>query len=75
MSDLGDTSADTSRVEAIEFKLAHLERAVQELSDVVYRQQLELDRVLEANRQLRRQLEELEGRASDPGAVEIPPHY
>lgn len=75
MNDPDEIMAAAGRIEAVEFKLAHLERAVQELSDVVYRQQLELDRVLEANRQLRRQLEELEGRASDPGAVEIPPHY
>lgn len=66
---------DARRVETIEFKLAHLERALQELSDVVYRQQLELQTVLELNRQLRRQLEELERRAIDTGAEEIPPHY
>jgi SlyX protein len=66
---------DTQRVEAIEIKLAHLERALQELSDVVYRQQREIDAALESNRILRRQVEDLENRPSDPGAVEIPPHY
>ena len=65
---------DRERIEALEFKLAHLERAVQELSDVLYRQQQELDRVLEVNRQLRQQVEEIETRASGSG-VEIPPHY
>lgn len=65
---------DTQRLETLEFKLAHLERAVQELSDVLYRQQQQLDRVLEVNRQLREQVEDLETRAS-PGSVEIPPHY
>ena len=65
---------DAVRLETLEFKLAHLERAVQELSDVLYRQQQQLDRVLEVNRQLRQQVEELESRAS-PGVVEIPPHY
>jgi uncharacterized coiled-coil protein SlyX len=65
---------DQERIEAMEFKLAHLERAVQELSDVLYRQQQELDRVLEVNRQLRQQVEEIETRASGSG-VEIPPHY
>jgi SlyX protein len=65
----------TQRVEAIEFKLAHLERALQELSDVVYRQQREIDTALELNRNLRRQLEDLESRSPDPGAIEIPPHY
>lgn len=66
---------DSQRVEAIEFKLAHLERALQELSDVVYRQQREIDTMLELNRNLRRQVQDLESRSSDPGAVEIPPHY
>lgn len=75
MNNVRDSAATAGRIETVEFKLAHLERAVQELSDVVYRQQLALDGVLETNRQLRQQLEELEGRASDAGAVEIPPHY
>lgn len=65
---------DASRLETLEFKLAHLERAVQELSDVLYRQQQQIDRVLEVNRQLREQVEDLETRAS-PGGIEIPPHY
>lgn len=66
---------EASRLEAVEIKLAHLERAIQEMSDVVYRQQRQLETVLEASRQLRRQLEEIEGRSADPTAVEIPPHY
>lgn len=65
---------DAERIETLEFKVAHLERAVQELSDVMYRQQQELDRVLEVNRQLRQQVEELAPRAS-ASSVEIPPHY
>lgn len=66
---------DSRRVEAIEIKLVHLERSLQELSDVVYRQQREIESALEFNRQLRRQVEDLEGRSADPGAIEIPPHY
>ncbi len=65
---------DAERIETLEFKLAHLERAVQELSDVMYRQQQQLDRVLELNRQLLQQVEELAPRAS-ASSVEIPPHY
>lgn len=67
--------SDARRIETLEFKLAHLERALQELSDVVYRQQREIDAALEFNRNLRRQVEDLENRSPDPGAVEIPPHY
>lgn len=76
MTETTDTTRDdTARLEAVECKLAHLERAIQELSDVVYRQQQELDRALEMHRQLGRQLEEFASRAIDPSAVEIPPHY
>jgi len=66
---------DTNRIEALEFKVAHLERALQELSDVMYRQQREIDGMLELNRQLRSQLEQLETRGADANSVEIPPHY
>ncbi|NJD32441.1 MAG: SlyX family protein [Gammaproteobacteria bacterium] len=66
---------DGQRIETLEFKVAHLERALQELSDVLYRQQRELDGVLELNRRLRRQIEEIETRTADATAVEIPPHY
>ena len=68
-------AAGAARLEAVEFKIAHLERAVQELSDVLYRQQQQLDAALTMNQQLRRQLEDIEGRSGDATAVEIPPHY
>lgn len=69
------TDGEESRLETVEIKLAHLERAIQELSDVVYRQQRQFDGVLEDHRRLRQQLEEIEGRSTDPTAVEMPPHY
>jgi uncharacterized coiled-coil protein SlyX len=65
----------TNRIEALEFKVAHLERSLQQLSDVLYRQQREIDGMLELNRQLRSQLEQLEARGADANSVEIPPHY
>jgi len=68
-------AADAARLEAVEFKIAHLERAVQELSDVLYRQQQQLDAALAMNQRLRQQLEDIEGRSGDPTAIEIPPHY
>ena len=67
---------DAVRLEALEFKCAHLERAIQELSDVLYRQSQRLDEALLRNQQLRQQLEVLENRVGEPApAVEIPPHY
>jgi uncharacterized coiled-coil protein SlyX len=74
---------DSTRLEALEIKSAHLERAVQELSDVIYRQQQQIDRVLQRNQDLARQIEALEAASeaaseADAGAglrAEIPPHY
>lgn len=68
-------TAAAARLESVEFKIAHLERAVQDLSDVLYRQQQQLDAALALNQRLRRQLDELESRTGDATAVEIPPHY
>ena len=65
----------SDRVESLEFKVAHLERSLQELSDVLYRQQRELDLLAHRNQRLVEQLQQLEDRGSDPTRVEIPPHY
>ena len=53
------------RLEAIEIKLAHLERAVAEISDVVARQQKELDRALDRNQRLMEKIAAIE---SESGA-------
>jgi len=63
------------RVEALEFKVAHLERALQELSDVLYRQQRELDALRDRSQALLEQVQQLDERGADPTSVEIPPHY
>lgn len=68
---------DAARLETLEIKCAHLEHALQDLSDVVYRQQQELDRVLRHNQALATQLEALEV-AAEPARgprADIPPHY
>jgi SlyX protein len=65
----------SERIETLEFKVAHLERALQELSDVLYRQQRELDLLRARNEQLLQQVQQLEDRGGDPNRVEIPPHY
>jgi SlyX protein len=64
------------RLSAIEEKLAHLERAVNELSDVVARQQKELDRATDRHQRL---MDKMAAMESDLGASataeEKPPHY
>ena len=66
----------SDRLEAIEIKLAHLEQAIAEISDVVARQQKELDRALDRNQRLMEKIAAIE---SDVGtsatAHEKPPHY
>ena len=66
----------SGRLDAIEEKLAHLEQAVTQLSDVLARQQKDLDRALERNQRL---LDKLAALESDFGpsatAHEKPPHY
>lgn len=64
-----------TRIESLEFKVAHLERALQELSDVLYRQQRELDALRDRAQELLQQVQSLEDRGADPTRVEIPPHY
>jgi SlyX protein len=65
----------SERIDTLEFKVAHLERALQELSDVLYRQQRELNLLRARNEQLLQQVQQLEDRGGDPNRVEIPPHY
>jgi SlyX protein len=66
----------SDRIDTIEEKLAHLEQAISQLSDVVARQQKDLDRALERNQRL---LDKLAALESDVGpsasAHEKPPHY
>jgi SlyX protein len=68
--------SDETRLERIEVKLAHLEHAVSEISDVVARQQGEIDRALQRAKLLASQLESIETAArASATATEKPPHY
>lgn len=67
---------DTQRIEELEIKLAHLERGLAELSDVVVRQQADIDRLTARNQRLIERLEELRTHGPPPGPEdELPPHY
>jgi SlyX protein len=65
-----------TRLESIEIKLAHLEHALNQVSDVVARQQRELDAAQQRAKLLTAQLEALEGTAgASANTLEKPPHY
>jgi SlyX protein len=67
---------EPTRLDQIEIKLAHLERSVTELNDVVIRQQQELDLLTARNRQLKQQLQSIEaGGTGLSEEFEKPPHY
>ena len=73
---LPQTARMPERLDAIEEKLAHLERAVTELSDVVARQQRELNTALDRNQRLMAKISALESDfAPSTTAHEKPPHY
>jgi len=64
------------RLTEIEIKLAHMEQSLNELSDVMYRQQGLLDRLEQRYQELRHRIETHDG-AGSGGAPEDekPPHY
>jgi SlyX protein len=66
---------DDRRLEDVEIKLAHVERGLQELSDVVVRQQQEIDALQRANQRLAEQLASGVNDQDAATRVEIPPHY
>lgn len=66
---------DAGRIETIEIKLAHLERGLQQLSDVVVRQQREIAALVERNRVLADELRALLGQLAPPDPLsQAPPH-
>lgn len=67
---------DDAVIERLELKLAYLEQANQELSDVVYRQQREIDLLRAQVAGHERQLEHYRtDRPAVPLEHEKPPHY
>lgn len=70
-----NTPTPDDRIEVLEVKLAHLERALQELSDVIYRQQRRLDAADERHQQLLDRLSSTDPGTDEPAQFEVPPHY
>ena len=67
--------SDDPRIELLEIKVAHLEQAVQELSDVLYRQQAMMDAHEVRYRRLMERVDASERQAGGDAQFEIPPHY
>jgi uncharacterized coiled-coil protein SlyX len=63
------------RLEIIEVKLAHLEHALQQISDVVARQQQQLEVAAAGAQRLNQRLAEMEDGGASATGTEIPPHY
>ncbi len=69
-------SASTPRrLDELEARYTHLERQVTELSDVVWKQQRQLDKLAEAFERVRERLAEQEPGLVDAAVTEKPPHY
>lgn len=66
---------ESQRLEAIEVKLAHLERSLQELGATVMQQQRTIDALAERRRAMLSQIEILESDASGDDPFQKPPHY
>ena len=67
---------ENARLSEVEIRIAHLERGLQELSDVLIRQQKELDRAVERTRILADRLAALQDADDAATAPEDrPPHY
>lgn len=62
-------------IERVEVKIAFLESANAELSDVVYRQQQEIDALRERLASLTTRFEELRSKPEWTSQDERPPHY
>jgi SlyX protein len=70
------SESESERFEILESKLAHLEHSLNTLSDVIARQQRELDAARAQLKQLASRLAGLESpQGASASAEEKPPHY
>ena len=71
----GAAVSQDARIETLEIKVAHLERALQDLSDVLYRQQQRLDAHEVRYQRLVDRVEGADQQSGSGPKFEIPPHY
>lgn len=65
----------TDRVTELELRFTEQQHLLEELSDVVFRQQRELDAVKAELSMMKRKMDALEPGVIDGGPAEKPPHY
>jgi SlyX protein len=63
------------RIEILEERIAHLTRAVEDLSDVVARQSAEIDRLTRLTQLLAEREADREAAGDAPAANQRPPHW
>jgi SlyX protein len=66
---------DIDRIERIETRVAYQEQSIQQLSDVVYRQEKQIAVLEAAVTMLRDRVGKLADAVPDPARDETPPHY
>jgi uncharacterized coiled-coil protein SlyX len=64
-----------ARIETLEIRIAHLERALQDLSDVMYRQQQRLDAHEARYQRLIDRVDAADQQPATDAKFEVPPHY
>ncbi|MBR9829213.1 MAG: SlyX family protein [Oceanospirillales bacterium] len=66
---------DHNTLTELESRIAFQEDAIDKLSDVVARQEIDLERLTRMVKLLHHQLREMGGDSDTPAADEAPPHY
>lgn len=72
---MADETEAQKRLIEIETRLAFQEQTLQEMSDVVARQQAEIERLTLAVKELRERLRVIASPVADPSEETPPPHY
>jgi len=70
--------SDSERIAELEMRVAFQDNTIQELSDVVAKQQQQLDLLQGAHQKLYARLEEVSqggGGTEEVAGIELPPHY
>jgi SlyX protein len=66
---------DSERIAELEVRVAFQDNVIQELSDVIARQQQQLDVLQGAHQKLYARLEEVSQGVEEAPGIEVPPHY